>query len=55
MVVYAFCVILIFVVIGFILVPIVWVIGIYDAYNTAKRYNERQQQNERLDHDSQRR
>jgi TM2 domain-containing membrane protein YozV len=55
MVVYAFCVLLIFVVIGFILVPIVWVIGIYDAYNTAKQYNERQQQNERLYYDSIRR
>ncbi|MGA2885223.1 MAG: zinc-ribbon domain and TM2 domain-containing protein [Halobacteriota archaeon] len=47
-VLYAFCVLLIFAVIGFILVPIVWIIGIWDAYNTAKQYNEKQQQNERL-------
>jgi|BarGraNGADG00212_2_1021979.scaffolds.fasta_scaffold65777_1 TM2 domain-containing membrane protein YozV len=45
---YAVCVILCFVLIGFILVPIVWVIGMIDAYNTAKNYNETQQQNERL-------
>lgn len=51
-VLYAVCVLLIFVVIGFILVPIVWIIGIWDAYNTAKQYNERQLQNERLYHDS---
>ncbi len=54
-VLYAFCVLLIFVVIGFILVPIVWIIGIWDAYNTAKQYNEKQQQNERLYYDSLRR
>jgi TM2 domain-containing membrane protein YozV len=51
-VLYAFCVLLIFVVIGFILVPIVWIIGIWDAYNTAKQYNERQLQNERSYYDS---
>lgn len=54
-VLYAFCVLLIFVVIGIILVPIVWIIGIWDAYNTAKQYNERQLQNERLYNDSIRR
>ena len=53
-VLYAFCVLLIFVLIGIILVPIVWIIGIWDAYNTAKQYNERQLQNERLYYDSHR-
>jgi len=43
---YAFSVILIFAAIGLILVPIVWIIGIWDAYSTAKSYNERQLQNE---------
>lgn len=54
-VLYAFCVLLIFVAIGLILVPIVWIIGIWDAYNTAQQYNARQLQNERLYYDSLRR
>jgi TM2 domain-containing membrane protein YozV len=54
-VLYLFCVLLIFVVIGLILVPIVWIIGMWDAYNTAKQYNEKQLQNERLYYDSLRR
>jgi len=45
-VLYAFSVLLIFVLIGFIIAPIVWIIGIWDAYSTAKSYNERQLQNE---------
>ena len=48
MVLYAFSVLLIFVMIGFILVPTVWIFGIWDAYDTAKQYNERQLQNEKL-------
>ena len=48
MALYAFSVILLFVLIGFIILPIVWLIGIWDAYKTAKDYNERQLQNERL-------
>jgi TM2 domain-containing membrane protein YozV len=48
MVAYAVCVLLIFVLIGIILVPILWIIGMIDAYTTAQRYNETQQRNERL-------
>jgi TM2 domain-containing membrane protein YozV len=55
MVAYAFCVLLIFVLIGIILVPILWIIGMIDAYTTAQRYNETQQQNERLYYESLRR
>jgi len=33
-------VILMIVLIGFVLYPIVWVYGIWDAYKTAERYNE---------------
>jgi TM2 domain-containing membrane protein YozV len=47
-VLYAFSVLLCFVLIGFIILPIVWIIGIADAYSTAKAYNERQLQNDRL-------
>lgn len=54
-VLYLFCVLLIFVAIGLILVPIVWIVGMWDAYNTAKQYNERQLQNERLYYESLRR
>lgn len=54
-VLYIFCVLLIFVGIGLLLVPIVWIIGMWDAYNSAKQYNERQLQNERLYYDSLRR
>lgn len=45
-VLYAFSVLLLFVGIGLILVPLVWIIGIWDAYSSAKSYNERQLQNE---------
>jgi TM2 domain-containing membrane protein YozV len=54
-VLYAFSVLLCFVLIGFIILPIVWIIGIADAYSTAKAYNERQLQNDRLYHASLRR
>ena len=40
-VLYAFSVLLCFVLIGFIILPIVWFIGIWDAYSTAKSYNDR--------------
>jgi TM2 domain-containing membrane protein YozV len=52
MVVYALSIASILIVIGFILVPLVWVIGIYDAYHTAKSYNEKQIQNEMAYHAS---
>ncbi|MCJ7638298.1 MAG: hypothetical protein MUO70_00185 [Euryarchaeota archaeon] len=55
MVLYAFSVLLIFVLIGLLLAPIVWLIGMWDAYHTAQQYNERQLQNERLYYDSRRR
>ncbi len=32
---------LMIVLIGFILYPILWLYGIYDAYNTAKKINQR--------------
>jgi len=41
MVLYAFSVLLCFVLIGFIILPVVWGMGMWDAYNTAKRYNDR--------------
>jgi TM2 domain-containing membrane protein YozV len=47
MVLYAFSVLLCFVLIGFIILPVVWGMGMWDAYHTAKQYNERQLQNER--------
>jgi len=40
-VLYAFSVLLCFVLIGFIILPVVWGMGMWDAYNTAKRYNDR--------------
>ena len=40
-VLYAFSVLLCFVLIGFLILPIVWFIGIWDAYSTAKSYNDR--------------
>lgn len=55
MVLYGFSVLLIFVLIGLLLAPIVWLIGMWDAYHTAQQYNERQLQNERLYYDSLRR
>lgn len=36
---YVISILLCFVLIGFILVPILWIYGIYDAYNTAKKIN----------------
>ena len=36
---YFVSILLMFIVIGFITTPILWVFGIYDAYNTAKRIN----------------
>ena len=36
---YLVSIVLIFVIIGFITTPILWIYGIYDAYNTAKRIN----------------
>ncbi|OMP67467.1 hypothetical protein [Domibacillus epiphyticus] len=33
---------LMFLLIGFITYPIVWIWGIYDAYKTAERYNKNQ-------------
>jgi TM2 domain-containing membrane protein YozV len=45
---YAFSVLLCFILIGFIILPIVWIIGIWDAYRTAQLYNEREMHNERL-------
>jgi TM2 domain-containing membrane protein YozV len=41
MVVYAFSVFLCLFLIGFIILPVVWGMGMWDAYNTAKRYNDR--------------
>jgi len=55
MVLYAFSVLLIIVLIGILLAPIVWLIGMWDAYHTAQQYNERQLQNERLYYESLRR
>lgn len=39
MVVYFVSILLIFVLIGFITTPLLWIFGIYDAYNTANRIN----------------
>lgn len=36
---YIISIILIFVFIGMITTPIIWIFGIYDAYNTAKKIN----------------
>lgn len=36
---YIVSVLLMFVIVGFITTPILWVFGIYDAYNTAKKIN----------------
>lgn len=36
---YVISILLCFVLIGFILFPILWIYGIYDAYNTAKKIN----------------
>ncbi|MGA7075579.1 MAG: hypothetical protein WBZ42_03400 [Halobacteriota archaeon] len=41
MVLYAFSVLLCFVLIGLIILPIVWIVGMWDAYHTAQAYNER--------------
>jgi TM2 domain-containing membrane protein YozV len=38
-VVYLISILMIFVLIGLITTPLVWIFGIYDAYNTAKRIN----------------
>jgi TM2 domain-containing membrane protein YozV/RNA polymerase subunit RPABC4/transcription elongation factor Spt4 len=38
-VVYFISILMIFVLIGFITTPLIWIFGIYDAYNTAKRIN----------------
>ena len=39
MVAYFVSILLIFVLIGFITTPLLWIFGIYDAYNTANRIN----------------
>jgi TM2 domain-containing membrane protein YozV len=39
MVAYFVSIILIFLLIGFITTPLLWIFGIYDAYDTAKRIN----------------
>jgi TM2 domain-containing membrane protein YozV/RNA polymerase subunit RPABC4/transcription elongation factor Spt4 len=39
MVIYVVSVLLMFVIIGFITTPLLWIFGIYDAYNTAKKIN----------------
>lgn len=39
MIVYVISVFLIFLFIGFVTTPILWILGIYDAYNTAKKIN----------------
>jgi TM2 domain-containing membrane protein YozV len=39
MVLYFFSILLIFVFIGLLTTPLIWIYGIYDAYNTAKRIN----------------
>jgi len=41
MIVYVFSVLLMFVIIGFITTPILWIWGIYDAYSAAERINRR--------------
>jgi len=38
-IVYIVSVLLIYLIIGFITTPILWIFGIYDAYNTAKKIN----------------
>jgi TM2 domain-containing membrane protein YozV len=38
-VVYFISILMIFVLIGLITTPLIWIFGIYDAYNTAKRIN----------------
>jgi len=40
-VLYAICVLLCFFLIGLLILPTVWIIGIWDAYRTAKLYNDR--------------
>ncbi len=39
---YAISIALCWVIIGFITTPILWIIGMIDAYNTAKKINERE-------------
>jgi len=39
MVLYFFSILLILVFIGLITTPLIWIFGIYDAYNTAKGIN----------------
>ena len=39
MVAYFISIILVFLIIGFITTPLLWIYGIYDAYDTAKRIN----------------
>jgi TM2 domain-containing membrane protein YozV len=39
MVAYFISILLVFLLIGFITTPILWIFGIYDAYDTAKRIN----------------
>jgi len=39
MLVYFFSVLAIFIIIGFITTPILWIFGMYDAYSTAERIN----------------
>lgn len=38
-VIYVISIFLMFIIIGFITTPIIWIFGIYDAYNTAKKIN----------------
>lgn len=39
MIVYFVSALLIFVIIGFITTPILWIYGVYDAYNSAQKIN----------------
>jgi TM2 domain. len=44
---FIFCVGLCFIVVGFVLTPLVWIFGIFDAYTTAKKMNFNAQQIEK--------